>query len=159
VLTLPFSALACDRSLPAPLPTPTCDHGLQVLSLHAFSAADFLAHSGMPSRSSSATTASTACIFCRCPSQLQHAICAFDRCHQTSGPTAMCFFCRSFLNFGMPSGSPSTAAARFFRRCHSPLRHAINAFEYRISLCCRVVLHHFAGSAWRARAVCYSARP
>ena len=156
------SGMRSESSSAAPLPlpyfTPTCDHSLQVLSLHAPSAADFLPHPGMPSRSSSAATASTACIFCRCLSQLRHAISAFERCHQTSGPAAVCFFCRSFLNSGMPSGSSSAAAARFFRRCPSPLRHAINAFAF--SLCCCVVLHCFeplcAGSAWRAYTVCYS---
>jgi len=61
------SGMRSESSSAAPLPlpyfTPTCDHSLQVLSLHAPSAADFLPHPGMPSRSSSAATASTACIF------------------------------------------------------------------------------------------------
>jgi len=145
--------------LPLPYFTPTCDHSLQVLSLHASSATYFLPHSGMPSRSSSAattSTASTTCIFYRCLSQLQHAISAFERCHQTSGPAAVCFFCRSFLNSGMPSGSSSAAAARFFRRCPSPLRHAINAFAfpYVAALCC-IALSHCVLEAPGGYSVCW----
>ena len=109
------------------------------------------------------SSAATACFFCCRLLPLCHAIKAFKRCHrmllllppfstparhhclQSSGPAA------PFLNSGIRQGLPSlplhassiAAAARFFRRCPSPLRHAIGVFERYISFCCRVVLHRF----------------
>ena len=148
MLTLPFSALACDRSLLA-LRRCRCPTSLRraIIAFKWCRCMHPLLPTSFPLRHAITVFKYCHCIHCMhllpLPFSTPARISAFERCHQTSGPAAVCFFCRSFLNSGMPLGSSSAAAARFFRRCPSSLRHAINAFAfpYVAALCCIALSH------------------
>jgi len=115
-------SLACDRDLPAlllPFSTPTCDHGLQVLRLTFSTLACHQSLEALPLHASSAAVL----FHSDTPSALSNAAISLPALPLHDASAA------PFLYSSMPSGSSSAAAARFFRRCPSPLRHASTAFE------------------------------